>query len=303
MPGLSRLPSLIAYLARRRHRRRLDLQAAEELCWDGLEWPEGLEMEWLGTSGFALRYQGTAILIDPYLTRVPLGDVLWRRRVGPDPEVLARRRLAADAVLVGHAHFDHVMDVPAIARDSGATVYGSRSTARLMALHDLADRAVIAEPGRTYEVGPFAIEFVPSVHSRLVLGLAVPYDGDISCEHLDELTPARYRCGEVYGIRVEVAGVSLYHQGSADVLEEALGRRPVDVFLAGIAGRGFTRRYLDRILPLLSPRVVVPHHFDDFFRPLEAPMEMSFNVNLAGFVDEVAAVSKEIEVAIPRRVA
>ncbi len=60
----------------------------------------------------------------------------------------------------------------------------------------------------------------------------------------------------------------LYHQGSANLDDDELGREPVDVFLAGVAGRSVTPRYWERILPRLDPRVVVPTHYDDFFAPL-----------------------------------
>ncbi len=42
----------------------------------------------------------------------------------------------------------------------------------------------------------------------------------------------------------------------------------MDVFLAGVAGRSFTERYWERILPRLDPRLVVPTHYDNFFTPL-----------------------------------
>ena len=96
------------------------------------------------------------------------------------------------------------------------------------------------------QVGPFEVTFVPSAHSRLLLGLAVPMDGDITCEHLDDLTAAAYGCGQVYGIHIRVGGATLYHQGSAEIVDDAVQHRRVDVFLAGISGRGFSRRYLER---------------------------------------------------------
>ena len=68
-----------------------------------------------------------------------------------------------------------------------------------MALHGLAGQAVEVEPYRTYELGPFEVSFTPSVHSKLLLRLAVPYDGELTCEHLDALSPGAYRCGQVWG--------------------------------------------------------------------------------------------------------
>jgi L-ascorbate metabolism protein UlaG (beta-lactamase superfamily) len=71
--------------------------------------------------------------------------------------------------------------------------------------------------------------------------------------------------------------------------------------LCGIAGRRFTDRYLERILPVLKPRLIIPHHYDDFFRPLDQAMGFSLNVNLGGFVEEVRSVSDEFQVrTLPR---
>jgi hypothetical protein len=101
----------------------------------------------------------------------------------------------------------------------------------------------------------------------------------------------------VYGIHISVAGSSLYHQGSANLIEDEVPTGGVDVFLAGIAGRSFTEAYWPRILRRLQPAVVVANHFDDLFRPLDAPLGFSTNVNLAGLPDEIRQVSREIEVA------
>lgn len=74
-------------------------------------------------------------------------------------------------------------------------------------------------------------------------------------------------------------------------------RGGVDIFLAGIAGRSFTKEYWRRILRPLQPTMVVANHFDDFFRPLDAPLGFSTNVNLAALPDEIHEVSRDIEVA------
>jgi L-ascorbate metabolism protein UlaG (beta-lactamase superfamily) len=222
----------------------------------------------------------------------------------PDPAALDRFVSAPGTtvgVLVGHTHFDHAVDAPAIARRFDCKAYGSSSLVTLMGLHGMAERAVEVEPYKTYELGPFEVSFTPSVHSKLLLGLAVPYDGELTCEHLDSLSPAAYRCGQVWGISIAVAGIRFYHQGSANLIDDAIREREVDVFLAGIAGRGFTEDYWKRILPRLNPRAVVPTHYDNFFRPLGRPMEFVANVQLSELPDEIGSVGADIELAaLPR---
>jgi L-ascorbate metabolism protein UlaG (beta-lactamase superfamily) len=259
---------------------------------------KGLELTWIGTAGFRLAYQGTVIWIDPYVTRLSLPDLLRRRVVPPSQEAIGRWIDRADAVLVGHTHFDHALDVPAIARRTGSNVYGSQSLANLMNLYGLGAQAVVVEPQRTYEIGPFKLHFVPSVHSKLELGLRVPFSGELTCDHVDHLTPQAYRCGQVWGIYIEVAGMRFYHQGSADFLEAELHDKGVDVFLCGISGRRFTPHYVDRIVRALQPNVIVPTHYDDFFHPLDEKMRFSFNVNLTGFADEVHHASRDVPIHV-----
>lgn len=298
---LGHLGELAKARATRRSSEHADTQALAELETRPLELPAGLEVEWLGVSGYRLTYEGCTLFVDPYLSRVPFRDLVLRRRALPDPVALDRFLSAPGetvGVLVGHTHFDHAVDAPAIARRTGCQAYGSRSLLNLMALHGLAGQAIEVEPYRTYELGPFEVSFTPSVHSKLLLGLAVPYDGELSCDHLDSLSPGAYRCGQVWGISIAVAGLRFYHQGSANLIDDAIRERDVDVFLAGVAGRSFTDRYWQRILPRLDPRAVVPTHYDNFFRPLGDRLEFVANVQLAELPDEIGTVSRDIELAV-----
>jgi L-ascorbate metabolism protein UlaG (beta-lactamase superfamily) len=271
---------------------------------DDLETLAGLELEWLGVSGYRIAFEGRSLYVDPYFSRVPLRSLLLRRTAVPDPVALDRFLPADDdaaGVLVGHTHFDHAVDAPAVARRFRCRAYGSASLATLMGLHGLGELAVEVEPYRVYELGPFEVTFVPSAHSKLLLGLKVPYAGELTCDHLEGLCPSAYRCGQVWGIHIAVAGISLYHQGSAELLDDAIRHRGVDVYLAGIAGRNFTRDYWGRVLPALDPAHVVPTHYDDFFRPLDADLALVRGAKLAELEGEVSSVSRDARLAaLPR---
>jgi L-ascorbate metabolism protein UlaG (beta-lactamase superfamily) len=290
--------------ATRRSSERDDGQTLAELQRRPLDLPAELEVEWLGVSGYRLTCERQTLFVDPHVSRVPFRDLAFRRPALPDPTSLDRFVSAPGkvvGVLVGHTHFDHAVDAPAICQRFGCNAYGSDSLVNLMALHGLAERTVEVEPYRTYEMGPFEVSFTPSLHSKLLLGLAVPYDGDLTCEHLDGLAPNAYRCGQVWGISIEVAGVRFYHQGSANLIDDAIRERGVDVFLAGVAGRSFTRDYWKRILPRLDPRAIVPTHYDNFFRPLGRRLEFVANAKLAELPEEIGLVSSDAFLAaLPR---
>jgi L-ascorbate metabolism protein UlaG (beta-lactamase superfamily) len=281
-----------------------DTQALRELERVQLGLPPGIDVVWLGVSGYRLTYEGVSLFIDPYVSRVPLRAFLLRQNTLPDEAMIERYAGAPGAVagvIVGHTHFDHAVDAPAIARRFGARAYGSSSLGHLMRLHGLGHLAVEVIPHQAYELGPFVVRFVPSRHSKLLFGRKVPMDGPLTCEHLHGLAPGAYKCGAVYGIRIDVGGVSFYHQGSADLNDSELHDDPVDVFLAGVAGRSVTPGYWERILPRLDPRVVVPTHYDNFFSPLGRPQDFVRRVALADVPDEVHRVAGAAQVAaLPR---
>jgi L-ascorbate metabolism protein UlaG (beta-lactamase superfamily) len=291
--------SLGRFIGQHKQREQADTSAQIDLAANAervLDLPPGLELEWLGVAGYRLTFEGQTIYVDPYVSRVTLADVLRGRVALADP-ILVDRWLRPEGVvvgvLVGHTHFDHAIDIPRICARHDCLAYGSASLAHLMRLHGQGEQAVEVVPHQPLELGPFTVTFVPSLHSKLLLGYKVPSDGELTCEHLDALSPTAYKCGQVWGIHIEVAGTSFYHQGSANLLDEEIRYRGVDIFLAGIAGRRFTKEYWSRVLTALQPRVVVASHFDDFFRPIDAPAGFSLNVNLAAFPDEISAVSKD----------
>jgi L-ascorbate metabolism protein UlaG (beta-lactamase superfamily) len=281
-----------------------DAAAARELEAAPLPLPPGLEIEWLGVSGYRLTYENVSLFIDPYVSRVPLRDLILRRTALPDEATIERYVSAPGpvaGVLVGHTHWDHALDAPAIAKRFGTKAYGSDSLARLMRLHGAGELAVEVDPGKPYELGPFVVTFVPSRHSKLILGRKVPFDGPLTCDQLDSLSPGAYKCGQVWGIRIEVAGKSLYHQGSCNLDDEALGKAPVDIFLAGVAGRSVTPRYWERVLSRLDPEVVVPTHYDNFFVPLGKTEKFVRGAKLEELPAEIGAVSHDARLAaLPR---
>jgi glyoxylase-like metal-dependent hydrolase (beta-lactamase superfamily II) len=119
VPDLAhQIASFARFAAARGERERDDADAMRELAASPPELTPGLELEWLGVAGYRLSYEGQTLYIDPYLSRVPLASVIRRRPALADP-TLHERYLRAPGrvagVLVGHTHFDHAIDVPAIA--------------------------------------------------------------------------------------------------------------------------------------------------------------------------------------------
>lgn len=263
-----------------------------------------VRVEWLGTAGFAIEHQGTVLLIDPYLTRASMRDcVLGALR--PDAVAIARHAPRADAIIVGHTHFDHALDVPAIALRSGATVFGSRSASALCRTSGVPEaqvRDVERAPGAdpiVAEVGPFRLRFVPSAHSRFLLG-RVPFPGDIAdCDDVP-LRAERYRCGAVFSVEIRVAGKTIIHLGSAELTSSTFEAKEADLLLLCTAGWQSSKDLPERVARAVSPRAVLLSHWDDFFRPLAEPARALPAMQAPRLVERLSRVTRDAKIgALP----
>lgn len=248
-----------------------------------------VRVRWLGTAGFALEHAGVVVLIDPYLSRASF----WRcctRPLTSDEMLLERVIPRADAIVVGHTHFDHALDTPAIARRTGAVVFGSSSCAALCSAQGVA-AGQIREPLEA-EVGPFRLRFFASAHSRFLFG-RVPFPGDISdCDQVP-LRANRYRCGAVFGVDIQVAGKRIVHLGSAELVDATALRGETDLLLLCTAGWQASRGLPERVARAFSPRTIVLSHWDDFLSPLDRPARALPGMQLGRFVDRLTAATRE----------
>jgi L-ascorbate metabolism protein UlaG (beta-lactamase superfamily) len=258
-----------------------------------------LRIRWLGTAGHVIETARTTLLIDPFLTRPTLGRLLGR--LAPD-EAAIRARLPArvDAIVCGHSHYDHLLDAPFIARTTGALLVGSATTcnfARAAGVPESQLRPVPPE-GRTLTVADVTIRLVPSLHGRLVLH-RVPFPGEVTTPPPLPARAWNYRMGGAFGIFVAAAGVRLYHNGSADLIDAALADTRADVLLVGLAGRRATPDYLQRLCCALAPKLVVPTHHDAFFAPLDGGVHLLPGIDLDGFVSDARTHAPSASVVTP----
>jgi L-ascorbate metabolism protein UlaG (beta-lactamase superfamily) len=261
---------------------------------------EGVRVRWLGTAGFAVEHAGHTLLIDPYVTRASL----LRCVIAPlqtDREAVQRHLPRADAIVVGHTHFDHALDVPYVAQTTGARVFGSRSAAALCVANGVpSDRVEVVERDAgsqpvEREVGPFALRFVPSAHSRLLAG-RVPFPGEISdCGDVPMRAEA-YKCGAVFGVEIRVAGKKLYHLGSAELVDAEAPVKNVDLLLMCVAGWTASRSLPERVGSLLAPGAVLLSHWDDFLRPIDRPAKLLPAMQLPRLVERLTRAAPGVRV-------
>lgn len=275
-----------------------------------------VSVRWLGVAGFAVEAGEDTLLHDPYLSRPGLLRTLFRRYV-PDATVLepllapdgrAPELGRADLVLIGHSHFDHLGDAPWIAARSGARVVGSATTVAISRGYGLEPAQVRrADPGDRLSHGAFDVRVVASRHAEIWFGRP-PLTGVVEEPPDAPIHAASFKLGDARGYLVthRPSGLQLFFLSSAGYDRPALEALAaegleVDVLLPSVVGgpEDFARVLVET----LRPRVVVPHHFDDFFVPLSDPEAAAprNEADLVAFEEQLRAAAAELGVPLEIR--
>ncbi len=258
-----------------------------------------VHFRWLGTAGIELREDQQVLVIDPYFTRFPFWR-MWLGRVHPNRRLIAEKIQCCDFVLVTHAHWDHVMDVPDVAQNTGAMVLGSPNTCRLAALCGLPEQQIREiRVGEELSLGHFQIEVLQAKHMRTP-GFT---PGPLSSDFKPPLRARDYQMDDNFSFVISVGA----HRLLTDPGEDPKSAVPADVLF--VNPRQYHAHYAS-LLHLVGPKVVIPNHWDDFFRPLSKPLCPYFKAprwafpplqrtNLTEFRRVIEALGLGVKVFIP----
>src|ERR1700680_166067 len=94
-----------------------------------------IRVTYLGVNGFQFEADGHALLVDPYFSRVSFWSAALNRPIEPNrarlADGLAHLQPRVDAVLVTHAHFDHLLVAPAVMERTHAPLLAGASAVNL----------------------------------------------------------------------------------------------------------------------------------------------------------------------------
>ena len=228
---------------------------------------EAIGFRWLGVAGIELSTDEMVLAIDPFFSRPPFRRMCFGRVV-PDRSLVAAKLPRCDFILITHAHWDHLMDVPEVVRNTGAVALGSPNSCRLLSILGVPeDQFHPIQAGEEFRLGEFLIRVLPAHHGT---GSQTPtFPGLLPRDLPWPLQPRDYRQDVNFSFLIEAGSHRLLDWNSEDP-EPAV---PADLLFVGPQKNP---RYYDALLRRVRPKVVVPIHWDDFLRPLSRPLRPLF---------------------------
>ena len=227
-----------------------------------------IRVTYLGVNGFQFETDGHALLVDPYFSRVSLWTGALNEKIESNAnrvaEGLGHVRRNVDAILVTHAHFDHLLDVPEIMRRTHTRLIAGPTAVRLVTSFGISGslcRAVKA--GSVQRIGPWTIRVIGAQHDRL-FG-KVPFTGRSTSGKPTKASD--WTLGEPLAFVVEVAGKRIYID-SGGVPGSPPTAKNVDLAILGVALPDSRDRFAEAVRRL-RPRFIVPSHQDDMFAPFD----------------------------------
>jgi len=255
---------------------------------DAIDWPipavasavnsDAVTVTWLGVTTLLFDDGETQILIDGFFSRPSVAEILLGLPVNNDAAMInyamnefRMRRLAA--IIPVHSHFDHAMDIGAIANRSSASIVGSESTAQIARGAGVPeDQITVVNSATTFEFGNFKVTLRPNSHAPLGWRGSVPLDGVIEAPLTMPQPVTAWRMGGAFTVIIEHPQGTALVQGSAAYKKYDFRDIAADVVFLGVAqlnslGRDYAELYWQHTVTASGSHSVYPIHFDDYTKP------------------------------------
>ncbi len=285
-------------------------KSPETLSPENVDFKSTVRVQWLGVSGFVVSLDQHALLFAPFFSKQPIGKIGFQK-VKVNTELIDRKMPPAkniEAILVPHAHYDHILDVPYIMKKhaTNATTYGSRTAVNILAGWGISEERRIEIPQEKWiYTKSRRIRFISfeGDHAPHLAGVIRIWDGTIEEPLSEPPSYAReYQKGKNLNYLVEFLDeeekpvYTLFYQDgvvSGELGLPTVEHRPIDLLLLTVPGWTQVEDYPKPSLERFRPKEIILSHWDEFLQEPEEGLQILRNCNLDGFLVRTQEILEE----------
>ena len=278
-----------------------------------------IHIQYLGVGGYLFRYGKSTLMTAPSITNPSLFKIATLTRLKTDEELVDRLLPPVEDVeiiLVGHTHYDHLLDVPYIMKKHAkkAVVYGSETMGHIMVAAVDKSRMVTVDkyaargktPGQWIYNQDRTTRFmaIESEHAPHFAGIKLlpkgPYDKDL--KRLPR-TVFGWVEGQTYAYLIDFLdnhddiAFRIHYQDAASTPPlgfvpelPAHEQKRVDLAILCVASFTQVNDYPEGIIKDIQPKNIILGHWEDFFRNQKRPVRVLRTTNVHDFVKRLESV-------------
>ncbi len=237
-----------------------------------------MRITWFGTASLLVETGDATLAFDPF-DGIPLSEKRPGNGILPHVEEFRR----AEHVFLTHGHFDHIMHIPSIYKDTGCMIYGTETPIHTLMKHGVPQtQTEKVIPGDCVVLGNTKVRVFKSKHCRFDFPLIMRtvfskrslrrFGRLLRLLYLNSVYPEK-RETLCYVVGSEEKNVMIL--GSLGLDPEVEYPQGADLLILPYQGKNDPEKAALAIVERIMPKMIVLDHFDDSFPPMtsEIPTE------------------------------
>jgi len=293
---------------------------AEHQPFDEKKISDSLRIEFNGVANFYIQYKGSAVLTDPFMSNPGAGKVMFGK-IKPNLKLIESfqpKTYNIKLLSIGHAHYDHIFDLPffiphlnkntKILGSSNSLMLAKVLNAEQECIDIAAMKATSDKPGTWVYAADSTVRMMAtqSAHLPHLLGISL-YHGKYESPLTSYPVKAKkFLQDETLAFLIDFLDAThqpekrIYFSSSAVNFpngyfpQEVLNEKEVDVAIISVALLQKVKDYPENFIKFLKPKETIPCHWENFFRTRDKklkPVSMTRHKILFKAMDELKDVT------------
>lgn len=250
-----------------------------------------MKVTWYGTASIGIEDGETKLLFDPFV-----------RQKKSLKTVNVEDYAGADAILVTHGHFDHILDIPKIALyDPEVQIYCTKTPANTLKNEKVpSNRISVIKPEESFEIGNFKI--TPYHAKHIVFDVGYILSVIPKCVAMFPILFKQFfgwnlkmpEAQEIVMYHIENGGKSILLCGSFGTREGVKYPENPDMFILANGGNVSIPELTKPFIETIKPKSIFVDHFDNAFPPLTR------RIKVEKFADKMSRWHPEVDFIVPK---